>query len=280
MSNRITEYSFVYHNEEFVYLYKHVRFSNGSLAILKDGTIRFTPPKEFNDPFDCVYGISDDHFHSAKEIKEMLNKIGIKPPSPAKRIQLAQQTKHIQIKEMNDGSYFEKLHERLGVCCLNHNPLNILMWSHYANDHKGFLIEFKFPKKSLGTGKEFINFLPIPVEYKESIPIVSKRDRELGETITEKVYLSKSIDWQYEKEFRILKWDIDNPIQSYPRNKVLSSVVGGLRLDPTDGIILRRVCEEIGIDFFKAQKIPNSYDLTVPNHPRLDVLSSSKIKKK
>lgn len=274
----ISKYPFVYQDEESIYLYKHVRFSNGSLAILRDGTIRFTPPKEFNDPFDCVYDISKD-FHSAKEIKRIESKAGIKSLSPAKRIQLVQRVKHIQKNEMNNGSYFEKLHQGLGVCCLNHNPLNILMWSHYADNHKGFLIEFKFPKKSLITGREFIEFLPIPVEYKEFIPIVSKRDRELSETITEKVYLTKSIDWQYENEFRILKWDIDNSIQSYPKDKVLCSVIGGLRLESSHEKMITKICKELGIGFFKAKRIPNSYGLTVPNHPRLDISKKFNSKK-
>jgi hypothetical protein len=33
--------------------YKYVPSNNGSLNIIKDGTIKFTHPKNFNDPFDC-----------------------------------------------------------------------------------------------------------------------------------------------------------------------------------------------------------------------------------
>jgi hypothetical protein len=33
--------------------YKYLSFSEKSLRIIKSGTIKFTKPSEFNDPFDC-----------------------------------------------------------------------------------------------------------------------------------------------------------------------------------------------------------------------------------
>ncbi|WP_347452700.1 DUF2971 domain-containing protein [Acinetobacter thermotolerans] len=270
----ISEYPFVHQDHNYIYLYKHVRFSNGSLAILKDGTIRFTPPAEFNDPFDCVYGISEDHFHSATELRSIIQKGGLPKVSPAKRILLARQVKHVQKKEMDDLSYFRKLHENFGVCCLNHNPLNILMWSHYAENHTGFLIEFKFSKKELQEGLELLNFLPIPVQYLSSIPIVSKVDRKNLESpaITNKVYLSKAIDWEYEKEFRILKHEIKNPIQKFPKEKLLCTVISGIKIEDSNKKLLKKICEEQKIPFYVAERIPNGYGINVPNHPRLDLL--------
>lgn len=34
-------------------LYKYLSFSKESLKIITDGTVKFTKPSEFNDPFDC-----------------------------------------------------------------------------------------------------------------------------------------------------------------------------------------------------------------------------------
>lgn len=277
----ISEYPFEYQDEEYIYLYKHVRFSDGSLAILRNGTIRFTPPKDFNDPFDCVYGISNDHFHSAQELKKVIAQAGIEKLSPAKRLLLAKRVSHIQKKEMDDLSYFEKLHVNFGVCCLNHNPLNILMWSHYAKNHTGFLIEFKFSKKELSKGAGLLNFLPIPVNYVKMIPVVSKTDRlnSDGRVITEKVYLTKSEEWRYEKEFRILKYNITNPIQPFSQQKFLCSVIAGLKIDKSDREELEKICKQNNIPFYIAERISNQYGLTVPNHPRLDVLANTKKKK-
>ena len=34
--------------------YKYLDYSEGSLCVISDGTMKFTAPKYFNDPFDCA----------------------------------------------------------------------------------------------------------------------------------------------------------------------------------------------------------------------------------
>lgn len=182
---------------------------------------------------------------------------------------------------MDDLSYFKALHTNFGVCCLNHNPLNILMWSHYAQDHTGFLIEFKFLKRELNKGASLLEFLPIPVNYAKIMPIVSKSDRlNLDQmVITEKVYLTKAEEWKYEKEFRILKYGISDPIQDFSQQKFLCSVIAGLKMNATNREELEKICEENNIPFYTADRISNSYGLTISSHPRLDVLNKPTKKK-
>lgn len=38
--------------QEFIYRYKYLPFNENSLKILTEGTIKFTDPETFNDPFD------------------------------------------------------------------------------------------------------------------------------------------------------------------------------------------------------------------------------------
>lgn len=36
----------------------------------------------------------------------------------------------------------EILNDEIGICSLSRNPLNLLMWAHYASSHTGFVVEF------------------------------------------------------------------------------------------------------------------------------------------
>ena len=56
--------------------------------------------------------------------------------------------------------YSEVLDRQIGVYCLTEKATNVLMWSHYSQNHEGFLIEFdenhvffqqkKFPDDEMG----------------------------------------------------------------------------------------------------------------------------------
>ncbi|MES9903809.1 MAG: hypothetical protein ABW168_14180 [Sedimenticola sp.] len=48
--------------DETILRYKYVPFSEGSLSIIKEGTMKFTPPTEFNDPFDCAPDIDANEY--------------------------------------------------------------------------------------------------------------------------------------------------------------------------------------------------------------------------
>lgn len=278
----IEDYKFLYQDEKYFYLYKHVRFSEGSLCIIQDGTLSFTPPSKFNDPFDCLFNIDDDYNYTTNELRDLHARYGCKRLSTAKRLQANQKFKRQQKIGISDSSFFLKFHQRTGVCCLNHNPLEILMWSHYADNHKGFLLEFKFPKSSLKYKTVLKDFIPVPVSYSKDMPTLSKKDKfglHNSET-AKKIYLTKHDSWAYEKEFRVVSNDMEQPIQSYPRDELLCSVILGLKMLPENQERIKNLLKQLLIEvpLYRAEMVEGKYGITVPNHPRLDVLALNKKK--
>ncbi len=91
----------------------------------------------------------------------------------------------------------------VGSLCTSYK--NRLMWSHYADSHKGFCIEYDFSKVK-GAG------LLLPVYYSNNRPlfsmqIVSKsRDESVAELYRQVMMgvLTKDKVWEYENEWRIL----------------------------------------------------------------------------
>src|SRR5690606_28042600 len=86
---------------------------------------------------------------------------------------------------------------------------NTLMWSHYSKAHKGFCIGFNkndefFNKRGktnvLDQGYQ-------PVEYsKNRIRVPTEK----GKVVSLKVLLTKSIDWKYEEEERLIAFLVNS----------------------------------------------------------------------
>lgn len=115
--------------------------------ILEGQSLKVTNPVDFNDPFDCdlprmdiesqqlcdeiLDGISKDFkdnnvFNSA--IDEMLKPL----------LSLI----HDPVKEMLNG--WDKVINNFRILALTTKSTNILMWSHYANNHTGAVLELAF----------------------------------------------------------------------------------------------------------------------------------------
>jgi hypothetical protein len=101
--------------------------------------------------------------------------------------------------------------EKFGVLSLSQVSDNITMWSHYSRNHSGFVIEFN-------TQNPFFNCKCKPsdpiralrgVKYETERPDIKLYDgasseEEMITFLAEKILLTKSIDWAYEKELRMI----------------------------------------------------------------------------
>jgi hypothetical protein len=89
-------------------LYKYYSCAGGQAA-LKSQNLGFRKPEFFNDPF---------------ELTALSNSVG-----PANK----QETLKIRIDQLRD---------QVAVLCLTRSAFNPLMWAHYADQHKGFVIGY------------------------------------------------------------------------------------------------------------------------------------------
>ena len=55
---------------------------------------------------------------------------------------------------------FEETKQVTGISCLSESDSSLLMWAHYANNHKGMCVEYELLQIS-----EQLKFSPIPVIY-------------------------------------------------------------------------------------------------------------------
>lgn len=102
-----------------------------------------------------------------------------------------------------------------GFMSLSTNPTSNLMWSHYANSHKGFCIEFK---------SEFVK--ADKVNYQKRIPKLNTIDLHRlhhktydGEALGRQIWLAlrtKLDEWEYESEYR---FQASNAMGRIPKGK-------------------------------------------------------------
>ena len=152
-------------------VYKYVSFSVAE-TILKSRMFRFQSPLHFNDPFDCQWDLHwPAYTDEAKEYGASLLRSAVLdpkswPPDAGQGhidlsrdarneiLQLSEAEQEVHIKNLihkylfskEDGlktdSIFQDILERMRLFCVTENPLSVLMWSHYADNHKGFVFGF------------------------------------------------------------------------------------------------------------------------------------------
>lgn len=106
----------------------------------------------------------------------------------------------------------QKLNGSIGndflVGCLCTSFKNRLMWSHYANSHQGFCVEYDYSTES----DSVLSKLPLPIYYSKDRPqipweAVVNTQSEIRETALAQMslgILTKDNAWEYENEWRIL----------------------------------------------------------------------------
>jgi len=219
-------------------LYKYLKYEDGAKAILGYGTMKFSRYDEFNDPFDCQvsYDIKDS-IDYARTRHDLLKIVGEKLKlSPAERISKKSIILRNIEKSILSGEYHHGLLKKIGICCFSQTPDNILMWSHYAHNHTGIVIEFTTDQdKSIELYDAERLLVGYPVIYKSDMPRVSIRNGQDGFDAFQQVLLTKSDNWKYESEFRVLSVIQGPGIHSFD-HKLISKVILGAKMDPDEKV--------------------------------------------
>lgn len=176
-----------------MYLHKYV-----TIDILKKilgGSIRFTQPGAFNDPFELV-----PELHAPEQENETLNiRFDLQAPRRTPAVgELPDNFRSEFCSDLNSRNILKELDNSIGILCLSETYNSLLMWSHYADEYKGAIVTFN-------KDHDFFNG-PIEIQYRDSRP---KKDISAyigdGEPIPISELCVKPKDWQYESEIRIIR---------------------------------------------------------------------------
>jgi hypothetical protein len=206
-------------------VYKYLRFDENTYTNLNEKKLWFSDPKKYNDPFDSRL-INPLQLYPSDDIREYFNyrkHLGInKPEETADNIEYT-----IELYEQNPNEILGEFHENINktaiaVSCFSKDQNNILMWSHYADGHRGLCLEF-----SPHEDTDF--FRPTrfrPVKYSNEC----KADNYLRDTARtlHNMVCTKSTIWKYENEIRIMILNEKEGLRPY-NDRTLKSVTFGCR---------------------------------------------------
>ena len=152
----------------------------------------------FNDPFDTKAKIIIDG--SSKKLRTKIKALLKSHKSEIGGVKRAQEIDRIMANQpellKNISDVTEDALNKIGACCFNVNPRNLLMWSHYANHHKGIVLQFE-------VAKDTTTFLKaVPLDYVTDYPKINWANETEGEV--RKAFLNKYETWKYENEWRII----------------------------------------------------------------------------
>lgn len=156
-----------------------------ALLTLENGTIAFSHLEDFNDPFECTtLGLFD----------------------------------HVISKRNSNNVIQEKFSRKYLITCFTKQPLNSLMWAHYADSHNGVVLGIDVSKAGFNDHSKFI----ITAE-KGSVVYLSEEPKNLNKCTVEflsnvekltwnsdnrilkQALLHKMDFWKYEEEVRVVK---------------------------------------------------------------------------
>jgi len=175
-------------------LYKYV--SVKTLFKILEGNIRFTQPSAFNDPFELLPEINIPEGLEKQDLDMRFDLM-----SPARVPPVGELPYDFKSPTCNDDTartIRSDLDNSIGILCLTKNPSSILMWSHYAEEYAGVMIEFD-------RDHEFFQGI-FEVDYRKNRPI---KDYSFFSNSEDPIRLSelciKPKDWEYEQEVRIAR---------------------------------------------------------------------------
>ena len=247
-------------------LYKYFSFSqndeNHALDNLKNDLIYYSNPLKFNDPFDCSLSLSLNDLE-----KPYINELFKKNNRVSKAIirQMVAQ-KLPELDEMAKDS----VAQILGVSCFAERPDNILMWSHYADKHTGFCVEYDFLNIAPNDLCVFL-YPAIYAQQKAFIPTnmfdfsdltkITPRPTNLWLADWIQVLLTKSNIWEYESEWRSIAVLQRLSKERTIKQKIISKVYLGCKISDENEKIIREIAKKKNIAVQKYEMDINEYRL-------------------
>ena len=214
------------------HLYRYRSLDGKSKDWTKDSILNslhyFSSPKAFNDPFDCrpVFKLdaskaelikyyegvfSRQAQHMSREQRRAEARAKVSDPNSDPR--------NPQNLEALHRMYDEIVTSRIGVLCLSATPKDILMWSHYANSHRGICLQFFARGNTLESSQ--------PVRYKAVRPVVNPVSQSHDEMLDRAIF-TKSDHWDYEQEWRLIQYKLGAGVYRIPPEALVGIVLGAL----------------------------------------------------
>lgn len=249
-----------------VSMYKYQTFDK--LQYLSKDKLFISDPDKFNDPFDLRLTLHDD-----------LSSAGFSEPSLQKAfIAAIEEWPEISDHWFYDAITFETLKnwttgrlpliyveeaikvrfKKFGVACFSTELNQPLMWSHYGASHAGICIQYFVRPMTLASESDLLQYY---VSYTSRLPPISLTEVLFApRNVGQRMLATKSIDWAYEKEWRLIHPTVKGEFADMPSGIEVASIIVGFSADADERAKSIAKSQELQIPVFQVGRDHGSYD--------------------
>ncbi len=264
-------------------LYKYQPFNGQTLENLTQQSVWFSAPIHLNDPYDCdLAGIDPEELTDADFQLALDYMQPLMPPEEKARMcpdgVLTPKFRKTLIKYL-EGVFDDEREVRRrhrGIACFSERSDDVVMWSHYANGHRGFSLEFDTTIEPFSTAK--------PVNYDDAFPSIplsllfsdhaAGHDDSDTDLLLEAFVLTKAKCWTYENEWRAMHMEASKRYGYGPHG--LTGLYLGAAMPDAQRVILFRLLSGTSVKFHAMRRDKRSFRLSserVTYTPPLDTPS-------
>lgn len=290
-------------------IYKYTPLT-GLKATLEHQSFKLSRPSDFNDPIDMylqetigqnieefledlkkefhnylVSGIKDRPSHNT-HYSGILNFMhqAIDKASEEQKEELKKELLNTPIEQMYDLDRLKRTNNEVttaintafsadAVFCSTVDNNNLLMWAHYADQHRGAVIEYtpNIEKDSVFLASKPVHYSKErPFPYKDAAAMVAALEKNLSETvqdIIERLIYTKSKEWSYEQEYRLFVAFMLRPDQEFATLKFhpeeLTSIYFGCRMQEEDMEEIQTTAQKINpsVKLYRSKIAPKEYSI-------------------
>lgn len=238
--------------EKGVVVYSFRVCNNYTYADLANDTITLVRPKCMNDPFDSLVMM----WFNENNIRN-INKDYKKKNSSLHFASLAKSYQYYRIRSFCANTDTMKSDKTI--------PQNILMWSHYANGHKGICVKYRL--KNDFVGSERSTELDKPYVCLKKISYGEDPNEIVNLNVQEMTiangFLRKDRNWSYENEVRLISYnaDCEEDFIALPmkRNAKIEAIYFGYKCTETEKEIVKKLTQNSNIKYYNIE--PNFNDI-------------------
>lgn len=136
--------------------------------------------------------------------------------------------------------------EKVGICSFSLTLNESLLWSHYADEHRGVCLLYSFPEALLNDGEIFLGVDKVTYDSDTALTDWMKCDESIDvigfiQELVKRYLTTKSSPWAYEQETRIIKQEYG--LFEIPSH-CLAQVCFGLRTPEADIELVKKLASD------------------------------------
>lgn len=282
-------------------VYKYRRDSTYSRENLNTDTVWMASPDAYNDPYDCSFTVAEEQVVTAlkkslipefgkvynlepMQIKELLDKAVSSGTDPLTTLadaapkisgsspgqnpqQMAEFFSRIAPKMIADTiGVLRQWRTVTKVCSFSAVNDSILMWGHYAQEHKGFCMEYDLEGLE---GQHPLRKNLYPVIYTPSLydltsfieKLVGPKREDFNPSAPLLAVLHKFVGWSYEEEWRSVQYTSGVVADHNVAVPTPSRVFLGAKMSRDNAQEIAAICDAKGIKVLQMRMANNKFEL-------------------